>query len=130
MLFCRPLIFFQFHFYEKIISEISSECQTVWIQNRLFVGPDLGPNCLQRLSSDDTSRQRVNIHTGLYQDILGKGFCVKLGMKILKRSEIDEKTCSIILSPQKHMLWMPIGRFFNEHHIKLATLNDFSAYIA
>ena len=25
-----------------------------------FVGPDLGPNCLKRLSSDDTSRQRVN----------------------------------------------------------------------
>ena len=28
-------------------------------QGRLFVGPDLGPNCLQRLSADDTSRQRV-----------------------------------------------------------------------
>ena len=28
-------------------------------QARHFVGPDLGPNCLQRLSSDDTSRQRV-----------------------------------------------------------------------
>ena len=28
-------------------------------QARLFVGPDLGPNCLQRLSADDTSRQRV-----------------------------------------------------------------------
>ena len=24
-----------------------------------FVGPDLGPNCLQRLSADDTSGQRV-----------------------------------------------------------------------
>ena len=24
-----------------------------------FVGPDLGPNYLQRLSADDTSRQRV-----------------------------------------------------------------------
>ena len=24
-----------------------------------FVGPDLGPNCLQSLSADDTSRQRV-----------------------------------------------------------------------
>ena len=27
---------------------------------RRFVVPDLGPNCLQRLSADDTSRQRVN----------------------------------------------------------------------
>ena len=30
-------------------------------QARHFVGPDLGPNCLQRLSADDTSRQRVNV---------------------------------------------------------------------
>ena len=25
-----------------------------------FVGPDLGPNCLPRLSADDTGKQRVN----------------------------------------------------------------------
>ena len=29
-------------------------------QVRRFVGPDLGPNCLPRLSADDTDRQRVN----------------------------------------------------------------------
>ena len=29
-------------------------------QGRRFVGPCLGPNCLQRLSADDTSGQRVN----------------------------------------------------------------------
>ena len=28
-------------------------------QARHFVRPDLGPNCLQRLSADDTSKQRV-----------------------------------------------------------------------
>ena len=28
-------------------------------QARHFVGPDLGPNCLQRLSADDTCRQSV-----------------------------------------------------------------------
>ena len=28
-------------------------------QARRFVGPDLGPNCLQRLSADDSSRQRA-----------------------------------------------------------------------
>ena len=28
-------------------------------QHRHSVGPDLDPNCLQRLSADDTSRQRV-----------------------------------------------------------------------
>ena len=27
---------------------------------RRFVVPDLGPNCLQRLSADDNNRQRVN----------------------------------------------------------------------
>ena len=27
----------------------------------MSVGPDLDPNCLQRLSADDTSRQRVKI---------------------------------------------------------------------
>ena len=26
-----------------------------------FVRPDLGPNCLQRLAADDTSRHRVNV---------------------------------------------------------------------
>ena len=26
---------------------------------RRFVGPDQGPNCLQRLSADNTGRQRV-----------------------------------------------------------------------
>ena len=30
-------------------------------QARHFVGPDLGPNCLQRLSADDTSEQRVKV---------------------------------------------------------------------
>ena len=28
-------------------------------QAQHFVGPDLGPNCLQRLSADDTGRLRV-----------------------------------------------------------------------
>ena len=27
-------------------------------QTQRFVGPDLGPNCLPRLSADDTGRQR------------------------------------------------------------------------
>ena len=37
---------------------------TIRVSNRLdldhFVRPDLGPNCLHKLSADDTSRQRVN----------------------------------------------------------------------
>ena len=30
-------------------------------QIRHFIGPDLGPNCLQRLSVDDTCKQRVKV---------------------------------------------------------------------
>ena len=55
-------IFFQNQFvccccFFLFFSEISVECQAVWIQIRpMPVGPDLGPNCLQRLSADDTSK--------------------------------------------------------------------------
>ena len=31
-------------------------------QARRFVGPDLGPNCLPRLSADDTGRPRVKFN--------------------------------------------------------------------
>ena len=30
-------------------------------QARHFVGPDLCPNCLQRLSADGTSKQRIKV---------------------------------------------------------------------
>ena len=43
---------------EKILSGIPSECQTVWIP-KPFVGPDLGPNYLPRLSAHDIGRQTV-----------------------------------------------------------------------
>ena len=35
-----------------------------------FVGPDLGSNCLQMLSADDSSRQRINSITKASQNIL------------------------------------------------------------
>ena len=38
------------------IFSTSSVCKTVWIQINIFVGPNLGPNCLQRLSADNKSR--------------------------------------------------------------------------
>ena len=34
-------------------------------QARQFVGPDLGPDCLQMSSSDETSRQIVKINQAL-----------------------------------------------------------------
>ena len=52
----RLLIFFsKSFFFSEFFSEISVECQAVWIQI-MPVGPDLGPNCLQRFSADDTSK--------------------------------------------------------------------------
>ena len=56
MLFCHLLIFFKINFFEEFFQEYH-QCQTVWIQTR----PDLGPNCLQRLSADNTRRQRVKL---------------------------------------------------------------------
>ena len=54
------IFFFQNHFFfccffSKKNSVISVECQAVWIQIMPVVS-DLGLNCLQRLSADDTSK--------------------------------------------------------------------------
>ena len=60
--FCRLLIFL------KIIFSKNSFRNTIRVTNSLhpdqpqhFIGSDLGPNRLQRLSADDTSKQRVKI---------------------------------------------------------------------
>ena len=39
------------------LSGIPSECQTIWMK----IGPDLGLNCLQRLSANNTNWQKVKI---------------------------------------------------------------------
>ena len=44
-----------YYFFLKNISGISVECQAVWIEI-IPIGPDLGPNCLLRLSADDISK--------------------------------------------------------------------------
>ena len=57
----RLLIFSKIKFSEKIFQNairVSNSLDPD--QARQNVGPDLGPNCLQRYSADDTSRQRVN----------------------------------------------------------------------
>ena len=49
--------FFQNQLFQKILSWIPSVSNSLDPdQARHFVGPDLGPNCLQRLSADDNSR--------------------------------------------------------------------------
>ena len=48
MIYCHLLIIFKINFFRKIISGIRL------VSNSLdAVRPDLGPNCLQRLSADD-----------------------------------------------------------------------------
>ena len=63
MLFCRLLIFFKIKFFEKFFQEYHQNIkQFGYRSGPTFVGPDLGPNCLQfKLSTNDTSRQRVKI---------------------------------------------------------------------
>ena len=53
--------------------KINKKFRNTWVstnlvsdQTRPFVGPDLGPNCLQRLSADDTSRQSINVFPQTY----------------------------------------------------------------
>ena len=53
--------FFQNQLFRKILSGIPSVSNSLDPdQARQFVGPELGPNCLQKLSAEDISRQRVN----------------------------------------------------------------------
>ena len=56
MLFCRLLIFFKINFFEKLFQEYHVSNSLDPDQARHFVGPDLRPNCLQKLSADDTRR--------------------------------------------------------------------------
>ena len=56
MLFCRLRTFLKINFFSKIRVSNSLDLD----QDQHSVGPDLDSNCLQRLSADDTGRQRVN----------------------------------------------------------------------
>ena len=51
MLFCRLLIFFQNYYFQKILSQILSGVTNSLDPDQAgqFVGPDLGPNYLQKL---------------------------------------------------------------------------------
>ena len=58
LVFLSSADFFQNQLFRKILSGIPSGVSNSLDpdQARQNVGPDLGPNCLQRLSADDTSR--------------------------------------------------------------------------
>ena len=52
---CRLPTFFKINLYQKFFQE---HYQSVKQVGSRFCGPDLGPNCLQRLSADNTSLGR------------------------------------------------------------------------
>ena len=59
--FLSSIIHFKLNFLESLFQEYQQSVkQIIADQGRRLVGPDLGPNCLQRLSTDDTSRQIIN----------------------------------------------------------------------
>ena len=60
--FCRLLIFFKIIFFEKFFQEHYRVPNSLYPdQAPRFAGSGLGPNCLQRLSVDDSRRQIVKM---------------------------------------------------------------------
>ena len=60
-------------FEEKIRNAIRVSNSLDKDQARHFVGPDLGSNCLQLLSADDKSRERVRDHSPVIKPIVVMG---------------------------------------------------------
>ena len=61
--FCRLLIFFKITVSEKFFQEYYQNVKQSDQAQRIF-GPDLGPNCLPKVSADDTGTQRVKMTGG------------------------------------------------------------------
>ena len=58
--FFTVLIFFKINFLEKFFQDYNQSVNNLDPdKTQHFVGPDLGPNCLQRISAEDTSRKRI-----------------------------------------------------------------------
>ena len=108
-------------------------------QARRSVGPDLGPNCLQKLSADDTSRQRVKFfsitnnygnslsinaaglhtHTFLLQSIIRVAFTTKKHQFAFK-TEINVMYfgavfCNLFILPERHSTGIIISWFKSLH---------------
>ena len=60
MIFCGLLKIFKINLFKKFYQEYHQSSGSLDLdQVQHFVGPDLDPNCLQKLSAEDTSMQRV-----------------------------------------------------------------------
>ena len=69
-------------------------------QARDFVGPDLGPNFLQSLSADDTSRLRVYFFWGID----------KYHIQLRPIDKSVQLKINILISHPKHTLWV-LGKY-------------------
>ena len=88
MLFCRLLIFFKINFFEKFFREYQSVKQLESRSGPTFCRPGLGPNYLQRLSKDDTYKQRAKL-------ILRKGCVIKnLNTLSVSTCELVDEYCN------------------------------------
>ena len=68
MLFCCLLIFFKINFFQKILSGIPSECQTVWIQIRpeIILGLILLQTVCKGYQQTTLLGKELNMHVQLY----------------------------------------------------------------
>ena len=70
-MFFKKIFFAIFKKQTNIIDNSNSsitECQGVWIQNedRHYFGPDLRPNCLQKLSAEDKGKRYYCLDTSFF----------------------------------------------------------------
>ena len=72
-------------------------------QARHFVGPDLGPNCLQKLSADDNSRKRVNnVSACSYVIIWASAQDVRYGTYFIGEQQMLRQICADSPEPSLH----------------------------
>ena len=82
-------------------------------QDRRYFGPDLGPNCLQILSADDNSRQRVS-ETVRHIQFYVQWWLVGL---VCKRSIQEAKTILYDFFKKSELLYVKGNCFFLLHII-------------
>ena len=76
MFFLSSAYFFKINFIEKFFQECRVSYRLDPYQAQQFVGSDLGPNCLERLSTDNTRRLRVEKDYFVCTYILTSDFAV------------------------------------------------------
>ena len=103
MIFCRLLIFSKqtcFFFSKKCFRNTIRVSRRVAVQ---FVWPDLDPNCLQKLSADDSSRQGVNILQVHYSDVCKCHTVLSLSLLEATLSYVDNFTNSLDPAQDRHI---------------------------